>query len=57
MSVPGFVVAQLFGAVSAILVVRVLYPDVTPEEAAGVVLPHQSRPPGARSSVEQPLSR
>jgi glycerol uptake facilitator-like aquaporin len=39
-SVPGFVVAQLVGCVCAILVVRVLYPDVTPADAADVVLPH-----------------
>ena len=39
-SVPGFVVAQLVGGAVAIAVLRVLYPDVTPEEAAEVVLPH-----------------
>ncbi len=39
-AVPGFVVAQLVGGVVAIGVVRVLYPDITPDEAAGAVLPH-----------------
>jgi arsenate reductase len=39
-SVPGFVVAQLVGGACAILALRVLYPDVTPAEAAEVVLPH-----------------
>jgi arsenate reductase len=39
-SVPGFVVAQLVGGVLAIGVIRLLYPDVTPEEAAEVVMPH-----------------
>jgi glycerol uptake facilitator-like aquaporin len=39
-SAPGFVLAQLVGAAAAIGVVRVLYPDVTPEDAAQVVLPH-----------------
>jgi glycerol uptake facilitator-like aquaporin len=39
-SVPGFVVAQLAGGAVAIGVLRVLYPDVTPEDAAEVVLPH-----------------
>ena len=39
-SVPAFVVAQLFGGVVAILVIRVLYPDITPDEAAEAVLPH-----------------
>ena len=39
-SVPGFVVAQLAGGALAIAVLRVLYPDVTPAEAAEVVIPH-----------------
>ena len=39
-SVPGFVVAQLVGGLVAIAVVRALYPDVTPAEAADVVVPH-----------------
>jgi glycerol uptake facilitator-like aquaporin len=41
-SAPGFIVAQLVGAVAAIGVVRLLYPDVTPEDAAQVVLPHSA---------------
>jgi len=39
-SVPGFVVAQLLGGVLAVGVIRLLYPHVTPEDAAEVVLPH-----------------
>jgi glycerol uptake facilitator-like aquaporin len=39
-SVPSFVLAQLAGGVVAFLVVRTLYPDFTPGEAADVVLPH-----------------
>ena len=39
-SVPGFVVAQLVGGVVAIVAIRTLYPDVTPAEAADVVVPH-----------------
>jgi glycerol uptake facilitator-like aquaporin len=39
-SVPGFVVAQLVGGACAIVVIRVLYPDVTPADAAEVLLPH-----------------
>jgi glycerol uptake facilitator-like aquaporin len=38
-SVPGFVAAQLIGGACAILAVRVLYPDVTPAEAAEIVMP------------------
>jgi glycerol uptake facilitator-like aquaporin len=39
-SVPGFVAAQALGGACAILAVRVLYPQVTPAEAAAIVLPH-----------------
>jgi glycerol uptake facilitator-like aquaporin len=38
-SVPAFVVAQLVGGAIAIGVLRVLYPDLTPDEAAEVTLP------------------
>ncbi len=40
-SVPAFVVAQLFGGVVAIGVLRTLYPDITPDEAAEVMMPHE----------------
>ena len=39
-SVPGFVVAQLVGGAVAFGAIRLLYPDVTPAEAAEVVVPH-----------------
>lgn len=39
-AVPGYIAAQLVGCVCAILLVRVLYPDVTPAEAAEIVMPH-----------------
>lgn len=41
-SVPAFTLAQLAGGVAAIGVIRVLYPDVTAQEAADVVVPHPS---------------
>jgi glycerol uptake facilitator-like aquaporin len=44
-SVPGYIVAQLVGCACAILVVRVLYPDLTPDEAAEAVMPHTEEPP------------
>jgi arsenate reductase len=55
-SVPGFVLAQLVGGAAAILAIKTLYPDVTPADAAEVVLPHvegQTRTDGA---VSQPVS-
>jgi arsenate reductase len=39
-SVPAFVAVQLVGGAVAYGVIRVLYPDVTPAEAADVVVPH-----------------
>jgi glycerol uptake facilitator-like aquaporin len=42
-SVPGFVVAQLAGCACAILAVKLLYPDVTPEEVGELVLPHHEQ--------------
>jgi glycerol uptake facilitator-like aquaporin len=45
-SVPSFVLAQLLGGACAILAIRVLYPDVTPGEAAEVVVSHRERTAG-----------
>ncbi|HEX3452235.1 MAG TPA: MIP/aquaporin family protein [Solirubrobacteraceae bacterium] len=42
-SAPGFVVAQLIGGAFALLAIAILYPDVTPAEAADVVLPHSRK--------------
>jgi arsenate reductase len=54
-SVPLFLAAQLVGGVMAVGAIKVLYPSVTPAEAANVVLPHDgdesptSRPAGVTS--------
>src|SRR6476661_4382813 len=42
-SVPSFVIAQLFGGLVAIGLVRTLYPDLTPDEAAEVMVPHEEQ--------------
>jgi glycerol uptake facilitator-like aquaporin len=39
-SVPAFIGAQAAGGVLAVLVIRALYPHVTPAEAARVTVPH-----------------
>ena len=44
-SVPAFVIAQLVGGAVAIGVLRVLYPDLTPDEAAEVMIPHEEAAP------------
>jgi arsenate reductase len=49
-SVPSFIVAQLVGGVLAVVVIRTLYPDVTPAEAADVMVRHgqeRSSPDGS----------
>ena len=59
-SVPAFVVAQLVGGVVAIGVLRVLYPDITPDEAAEVHAParrERPRPPRAPRRVFTASSR
>jgi arsenate reductase len=38
-SVPAFVVFQLIGAAVAIGVIRILYPHITPDEAAEIMVP------------------
>ena len=50
-SVPTFTLAQLAGAVIAVAVLAVLYPDVTPEDAADVVVPHDAAATAAGASV------
>ncbi len=47
-SAPGFIVAQLIGGIVAVITLRALYPDVTPEEAADIVLPHGEQLADAR---------
>ena len=50
-SVPGYIAAQIVGGLAAIALLRVLYPDVTPEEAAEVMLPHGDAAPGAATGT------
>jgi glycerol uptake facilitator-like aquaporin len=40
-SVPAFVLAQLVGGLAAICLIRALYPDITPAEAAEVMVPQE----------------
>ena len=55
-SVPAYVVAQLVGGVVAIALLRALYPDVTPEDAAQVVLPHSPVAGRADASNSAPIA-
>ena len=48
-SVPAFVIAQLVGGLVAIGVIRTLYPDITSDEAAEIMLPHEEQPAPSRT--------
>jgi arsenate reductase len=50
-SVPGFVIAQLLGGLVAIGALRALYPDITPEEAAEVMVPHEEQAPAGEGRL------
>jgi arsenate reductase len=41
-SAPSFIASQLAGAVLAAVVIRMLYPQIKPADAATVVMPHRS---------------
>jgi arsenate reductase len=47
-SVPGYIVAQLIGGIFAVIVLRALYPTITPADAAEALLPH----PDARAPAQ-----
>ena len=41
-SAPVFIAAQLGGGLAGVIVIRVLYPALTPAQAAGVIVPHDA---------------
>ncbi len=50
-SVPSYIVAQMVGGLLAVLTVRTLYPDVTPADAATVLVPHDADGHGREGQV------
>jgi glycerol uptake facilitator-like aquaporin len=42
-SVPSFIGAQIVGGALAVVVIKTLYPAMTPADAADVIVPHQDR--------------
>jgi arsenate reductase len=52
-SVPAFILAQLLGGALAIAAIRVLYPDVSVEDAAEVIVPHGEPHPTADLSTSR----
>lgn len=53
-SAPTYILAQLLGGAIAIATIRTLYPHVTPEQAADVVLPHGERQPSSDRMTSHP---
>ncbi|HXZ70368.1 MAG TPA: MIP/aquaporin family protein, partial [Streptosporangiaceae bacterium] len=52
-SVPAFIAAQILGGLLALVVIKALYPAITPAQAADIVVPHQrdqARPATARAA-------
>ena len=41
-SAPVFIAAQIGGGIAGVLLIRLLYPALTPAQAAGAVLPHET---------------
>src|SRR3984957_3128492 len=52
-SVPVFVVAEVIGGIVAVIVVKILYPDLTEDEAADIIVPHHlaAEPQNSRDST------
>jgi glycerol uptake facilitator-like aquaporin len=48
-SVPAYVVVQLLGGLIALGLIAVLYPDLSPEEASGIMVPQGQGPAGPRA--------
>jgi glycerol uptake facilitator-like aquaporin len=51
-SAPSFIAAQIVGGVLAVGIIKTLYPDVTPAEAADIIVPHdqaRTQPASARA--------
>ena len=46
-SAPSFIGAQIVGGALAVVLVRILYPGITPAEAAAVTVPHDQGTPAA----------
>lgn len=53
-SVPAFIAAQVVGGALAIVVIKVLYPDITHAEAADIIVPHHSAEPSSHSGTPVP---
>jgi glycerol uptake facilitator-like aquaporin len=46
-SAPSFIAAQILGGLLALVVIKALYPAITPAQAAGIVVPHRQDQAGS----------
>jgi glycerol uptake facilitator-like aquaporin len=49
-SAPSFIAAQILGGVLALVVIKALYPHITPAQAAGIIVPHQQDQAGSATA-------
>ena len=45
-SAPAFIAAQIIGGLLALVVIKALYPTITPAQAADIIFPHQQNQAG-----------
>ena len=55
-SAPVFIAAQIGGGIAGVLLIRVLYPALTPAQAAGVIVPHEAGDGGRAGRDHQAAS-
>jgi hypothetical protein len=46
-SAPAFIAAQIIGGLLALVLIKALYPAITPAQAADIVVPHQQSQAGS----------
>ena len=46
-----FIAAQIIGGIAAVAIIKALYPAITPADAAGIIVPHTTRPGGSPDSA------
>jgi glycerol uptake facilitator-like aquaporin len=53
-SAPVFIAAQVGGGIAGVLIIRLLYPALTPAQAAEAVMPREAAPAGAALDGDRP---
>jgi hypothetical protein len=61
-SAPVFIAAQIGGGIAGVILIRILYPALTPAQAAGILVPHetedgQATADGSRRRTPDGISR